>query len=509
MKSQLTFLFVFILFSSLYCQKNETIDNKLGIKKQYNYIQFDNSSLLLELLNGLISAKTKGFSIVHFGDSHIQAEGPTSVVRKNLHAQYGDAGKGMMFAYSAANTYNSVEYNTTHSGNWTFAKSFQSSIKLPLGISGMTVNTTEHEASLTFKLKQSFSHYRKVKLFVKRDSTCYDFRLITNSDTVIVKTYNANEKAPFIDITIPPNTSVITIELLKNNPIQNQFEFYGMSLETANFKGVIYHSVGVGAAKFGSILSQQLLKNQLPVLTPNLLILDFGTNDYLYDNHVKTELGPQIEQIIENLREIAPNALILLTSTQDLFYKSQPITAGIVFRNLIDSLAKKNHCLFWDWYAVSGGKKSLIKWKNADYAQGDLIHLTNKGYELKGQLLYEAIQNSIDSITKKPNITTLNLPYDESAEVIELAVVNKDEIKPLVNPDKITVSVNKESAPKPTITKKEPEKKKQSKTKYHTVKKGDTLFDIAKKYKTTVSKIKKANNLKSDNLRAGQKLKIP
>ncbi|MBR1808646.1 MAG: transglycosylase SLT domain-containing protein [Paludibacteraceae bacterium] len=42
----------------------------------------------------------------------------------------------------------------------------------------------------------------------------------------------------------------------------------------------------------------------------------------------------------------------------------------------------------------------------------------------------------------------------------------------------------------------------------YTVKKGDTLGGIAKRQKTTVAKIKKWNNLKSDNIRIGQKLKI-
>ena len=44
--------------------------------------------------------------------------------------------------------------------------------------------------------------------------------------------------------------------------------------------------------------------------------------------------------------------------------------------------------------------------------------------------------------------------------------------------------------------------------KYHTVKAGETLSSIAKKYNTTVSKIKKLNNLKSDKIRAKQKLRV-
>ena len=43
----------------------------------------------------------------------------------------------------------------------------------------------------------------------------------------------------------------------------------------------------------------------------------------------------------------------------------------------------------------------------------------------------------------------------------------------------------------------------------YTVKKGDTLESIAKKYGTTVKKIKSANNLKNNKIKKGQKLKIP
>lgn len=43
----------------------------------------------------------------------------------------------------------------------------------------------------------------------------------------------------------------------------------------------------------------------------------------------------------------------------------------------------------------------------------------------------------------------------------------------------------------------------------YTVRKGDTLSKIAKKYHTSVDRIKKANRLRSNNIRIGQKLKIP
>lgn len=45
-------------------------------------------------------------------------------------------------------------------------------------------------------------------------------------------------------------------------------------------------------------------------------------------------------------------------------------------------------------------------------------------------------------------------------------------------------------------------------SKYYTVVKGDTLYSIAKRYNTTVSRIKDINNLSSNNLIIGQKLLI-
>ncbi len=43
----------------------------------------------------------------------------------------------------------------------------------------------------------------------------------------------------------------------------------------------------------------------------------------------------------------------------------------------------------------------------------------------------------------------------------------------------------------------------------HAIVKGDTLYSIAKKYNTTVEKIKEFNNLESNNLQIGEVLKIP
>ena len=54
-----------------------------------------------------------------------------------------------------------------------------------------------------------------------------------------------------------------------------------------------------------------------------------------------------------------------------------------------------------------------------------------------------------------------------------------------------------------------PQIAKKSKNYRHKVRRGDTLGKIAGKYGTSVSKIKRANGLRSSTIRVGQRLKIP
>ena len=54
-----------------------------------------------------------------------------------------------------------------------------------------------------------------------------------------------------------------------------------------------------------------------------------------------------------------------------------------------------------------------------------------------------------------------------------------------------------------------PKPKPKPSARYHTVKKGDTLFSLSKRYGTSVSRLKSVNGLGSDLIRIGQTLRIP
>ncbi|MDE6156663.1 MAG: LysM peptidoglycan-binding domain-containing protein, partial [Muribaculaceae bacterium] len=63
--------------------------------------------------------------------------------------------------------------------------------------------------------------------------------------------------------------------------------------------------------------------------------------------------------------------------------------------------------------------------------------------------------------------------------------------------------------PKPKPTKEAAKPAAKPKTTAHTVRKGENLSKIAKRYGVTVQAIKKANNFAGDQIKVGQKIKIP
>ncbi|MES2983221.1 MAG: LysM peptidoglycan-binding domain-containing protein [Verrucomicrobiota bacterium] len=93
----------------------------------------------------------------------------------------------------------------------------------------------------------------------------------------------------------------------------------------------------------------------------------------------------------------------------------------------------------------------------------------------------------------RPEIQTLpepHVPLIETTSPPEIVKTSPTTIEPKVKPKP------KPTPKPPTVTR-------------HTVKRGDTLSAIAKRYKTTISKIQTANGLKGSVIRLGQTLKIP
>jgi len=101
-------------------------------------------------------------------------------------------------------------------------------------------------------------------------------------------------------------------------------------------------------------------------------------------------------------------------------------------------------------------------------------------------------------------------PGTGSGSKPKTAIASNTQVAPEPHVPLIETYSPPEPRPQPTVAKPKPTSKPKPPTVIrHTVKRGDTLSALARRYGTSVTKIQKANGLPNTVIRLGQTLKIP
>lgn len=459
----------------------QTLPDSL-IKSSVNYIQFSDRSAISSAAKAWQGAPKEQFVVLHVGDSHLQNENLPNKSRALIHQLLGDGGIGLIEPFSIVNSYDASFYKSTHTGKWENAKSYKLPPPLPLGVRGMTAKTTDVNASFTLKFSSLVSEANNVlTLFVENTpSNFFPIILIDSIPATLLKS-----EAGILEYALPNRFKSLTLKLTQPSPDQKDFTIYGMSLSNASRTGSIWHNAGVGASQYKSLLYEDKYAEQVNYLKPDLVIVDFGTNDFLYKNTVPSGLRLEIDRIIAKVRSASPAASIILTSAQHMLFKGKDISAALEFSVLVKEIAKVNNCGFWDWYQIAGGANAMSTWLVNGHSMKDGIHLNGKGSMLKGSLLFSALENTFQKFLADSNLqeltieTPIPIPVFESKSEIHTEAPVKAER--LVKPKKMVL---------------------------HVVKKGHTLSQIADIYHVSISMLKKLNKLKSDRISIGQEIRV-
>lgn len=131
------------------------------------------------------------------------------------------------------------------------------------------------------------------------------------------------------------------------------------------------------------------------MLKPDLIIISLGTNEANRRPFNKELTAARLDSLIKQLQLYNPNATVLLTTPPDSYYGRKYYNPSIAsMHTIIVDYSKEHNLPVWDLFSITGGYKSCYQWKKYKLMRKDGVHFSRAGYELQGNLLYEALMKS-------------------------------------------------------------------------------------------------------------------
>lgn len=322
------------------------------------------------------------FTILHIGDSHIQPNNLSGIVRYSFQKKYGNSGRGLIFPYSLAKTNGPKDVKFSSNVEWENAW-ITKPHEFNIGLTGISIRSKSEQGMITWKSGvDSLTYTCSEGLLSFQIEGCKDCFVSVNGQK---KKYSST--ANLMD----------TIHFTMGQD-SNRIEFSGGKfvlldlIEKNSFPGVIYHSTGVAGATFQTYIQNPLFENELGLINPDLIIISLGTNESVktwnkpkFDSDVKSFLGLLITKV--------PNSkIILVLPNENYQLKNNQWTYNDrvdSVRTSLSSFSYNKNFLLYDQQKAMGGKGCMLLWETKGLVNKDHIHFLKKGYQEQGYLLFQ------------------------------------------------------------------------------------------------------------------------
>ncbi len=341
MKKFLFIPFIILIFVSAdsNAQTTEQITHPYTfIRDTLNYLINDSAlSGFYKKLDELQNGTRDKVVVVHIGDSHIQADYFSGMMREQLQRKFGNAGRGLVFPYRAAKTNEPRNFSTSTNVTWEAKRNVFPKLPLPIGISGITIRTYDSSAYLDFNIHDADSlnyAFNKIKVFHYKAPNAFDLAVTDETQTNLAYINSRITTPDFFttEISLRDTMHSFQLHMIKSDSTQMQSMIYGVELENSQ-KGLVYDMIGVNGAMFAHYDSSVYFVDQLVSLHPDLIIISLGTNEAFTKYFNESEFAENITNVITKIRTAMPDANFLMTSPPDGYryrkYKNASVAKAV------------------------------------------------------------------------------------------------------------------------------------------------------------------------------------
>lgn len=371
-----------------------------------NHLIFPGDSLAMERffqkMDSVVFFGEGNMNIMHIGGSHVQAGTLTQQFRDNLLIINTNliGGQYFLFPFTAGGTNNPSHYIVSSTGEWAYCRNaVRCDNSKRMGLAGATLTTTDPEATISIVTRAK----RNTNLTPK-----FEFNKVTvigfSETENVVPAVSYNEEifqGDYDDLQgtytfdLPDFTDSICIVF---ESVEGEFTLTGVLLESG-MPGINVHGVGINGASVPSYLRCEDFERDLELIRPDLIIFGIGINDAAENDFDKETFKRNYSELISIMQRVNPDCALLFMTNNDS-YKSKKVkkkrkyevnTNGSIVEQAFMELGKKYNAAVWDQFDVMGGLRSMQDWETAGLAKSDKIHFTPAGYQLMGDLLYNAL----------------------------------------------------------------------------------------------------------------------
>ena len=368
-------------------------------------------------------AKGKTYRIMHYGDSQIEMDRISSVLRQELQEFFGGSGPNMIPAVQPVATISVSQHASGLSRYAVYGDSsnqrashnrygVMTQFSQVMGGGSVSFSRTNHSQAFA-KAKQISS----VSVLLGKNSQGFTATLKCDTITVEPKKLDANEGVSLITWDLPANVSRGTISFKGNA------EIYAILLDGES--GVAVDNVALRGCS-GTIftrINEATLRQSFDLLDTRLIIMQFGGNRMPGITSPKSisSYMTELEKQLKYMKRVAPKATLLFIGPADMgrSYNGRMGTwRGLPELNdSLRSMALRNNVAYWDMFHVMGGEGSMAQWvKHKPALAGpDYIHFTFTGAQEIGTDLAKSFTTYYDFYKLRQHV-----PSDKVIEFINL-----------------------------------------------------------------------------------------
>ncbi len=361
------------------------------------YMPNEDETYLDALWETLQLASTRHVRIMHYGDSQIECDRITSLLRQRFQEEFGGMGVGLVPALQSIPTF------TLSSSIWPedvpqYLAYGPADMRSADNFYGPLARVTHIPERATIRLTgiggkdyRRSSSFSRITVITRRPATL--LLKAGNDEEAQEMPLSSGGEPCFYTTSLDRATWRVTLD------VEGETDILGIQLDGAT--GVSMDNIPMRGSSGRDLMtiSRSSLRPFFAREHVALVILQFGGNSMPYLNASKLhDFKESMKQLIRSFQALAPEAKVLFIGPADMArnredgeMESYPILPAL--NDSLRAAANEAGAAFWNMYAAMGGRGSIVRWVNANpqLAGEDYIHFTPLGAKKIAGLLYDTL----------------------------------------------------------------------------------------------------------------------